>query len=165
MDSQRALLIINPISGTADKEGLDRYVRSRLGMRGINVDTAWTAGSGDATRLANNAVRAGYGSVIAAGGDGTINETAAALCHTGVALGIIPCGSGNGLARHIGIPLDINGAVNIIENGLTQDCDFGTVNGRPFFCTFGAGFDATVSEKFATDKQRGRMTYIKNTFR
>lgn len=165
MDSQRALLIINPISGTADKEGLDRFVRSRLGIRGINVDTAWTAGSGDATRLANEAVRAGYGTVIAAGGDGTINETAAALCDTGVSLGIIPCGSGNGLARHIGIPIEIEGAVSVLEQGNMQDCDYGTVNGRPFFCTFGSGFDATVSEKFASDKHRGRMTYIKNTFR
>ncbi|MCM1483010.1 MAG: diacylglycerol kinase family lipid kinase [Muribaculaceae bacterium] len=165
MDSQRALLIINPISGTADKDGLDRFVKSRLGIRGINVDTAWTAGSGDATRLATEAVKAGYGSVIAAGGDGTINETAAALCRTGVCLGIIPCGSGNGLARHIGIPLDIEGAVGIIENGRAEECDYGSVNGRPFFCTFGSGFDATVSEKFASDKHRGRMTYIKNTFR
>lgn len=165
MNKVKALLIINPISGTDDKEGLDGYVKKRLSEVGFDVDTVWTAGSGDATRLARNAVADGYESVIAAGGDGTINETAAALCGTGVTLGIIPCGSGNGLARHLCIPLEVDGAVDIVAQRRALDCDYGTVNGRPFFCTFGVGFDAAVSEKFAADKHRGRMTYIKNTFR
>lgn len=100
-------LIINPISGTRSKTGLDRMVIDALGPLGREVEVAYTKGHGDATRLALSAVEKGCETVLAAGGDGTINETAAALCGTGVVLGIIPCGSGNGLARHLGIPVDI----------------------------------------------------------
>lgn len=161
----KALLIINPISGTSDKKGLEEYVSNRLADTGINITTEWTRCSGDATALARRYIADGFTTVIAAGGDGTINETARALCDTGAALGIIPCGSGNGLARHIGIPLEVEGAVEIIAGRNVLDCDYGSVNGRPFFCTFGSGFDAAVSEKFARDGHRGKMTYIKNTFR
>lgn len=161
----KALLIINPISGTSDKKGLEEYVRNRLSDKGFDVAVEWTRGRGDATLLARDYIARGYRHVIAAGGDGTINETARALRDTGVALGIIPCGSGNGLARHLGIPVEIPGSVEIIGNNRVLDCDYGTVNGNPFFCTFGTGFDATVSEKFAKDGSRGKITYIKNTFR
>lgn len=102
---------------------------------------------------------------LLAGGDGTVNETANALCDTGTAFGIIPCGSGNGLARHLGIPVDIRAALEIIAEGRTELCDHGVVNGLNFFCTFGMGFDATVSHKFAESKHRGKLTYISNTFR
>ncbi len=165
MDAQRALLIINPISGTTNKRGLDKVVSARLEPLGITVDTAWTTGHGDATRLSKRAVADGYDMVLAAGGDGTINETAVALCDTGVTLGIIPCGSGNGLARHLNIPVDIKAALDIIASGNAEVCDHGSVNDTPFFCTFGTGFDATVSEKFARAKRRGKLTYLRNTFR
>lgn len=165
MNQSKALLIINPISGTSDKKGISDLVVDTLSSIGIAVDTVYTQGSGDATRLARKAIADGYSSVIAAGGDGTINETARALCQSGVALGIIPCGSGNGLARHIGIPLDIKGAIDVIAERNIEACDYGSVGDRPFFCTFGCGFDAAVSEKFALDKHRGKITYIKKTFR
>ncbi len=102
----RYLLIINPISGTGNKRGLAESVQKRLSQMGISVDVKWTTGSGDATRFASEAVDKGYNAVLAAGGDGTINETATALCNTAVPLGIIPAGSGNGLARHLNIPVD-----------------------------------------------------------
>lgn len=165
MNRKKARLIINPISGTHSKEGLDNAVREVLEPLGYEFDVTWTDGHDAATRLAREAVAMGCGSVIAAGGDGTINETARALCDTGVALGIIPCGSGNGLARHIGIPVDLHGALEILAEQNILSCDYGSINGRPFFCTFGSGFDAHVSEKFAEDKKRGKMTYLKNTIR
>lgn len=105
MNSDRYLLIINPISGTGNKQGLADAVTRRLTGLGFRVDTAYTTGHGDATRLTTDAASKGYRAVIAAGGDGTVNEIATALCGTSTALGIIPVGSGNGLARHLGLRL------------------------------------------------------------
>lgn len=162
---KKALLIINPISGTGKKDGLDRRVADRLADAGIAVDTQWTKAAGDATRLAREAAAAGYDIVISAGGDGTVNETAIALRNTPVTMGIIPCGSGNGLARHLNIPVDISRSLDVIAAGRAETIDNGIVNGRPFFCTFGTGFDAAVSHKFAQSKHRGKLSYIKNTLR
>lgn len=164
MDSKRALLIINPISGSGKKKNLDKRVTNRLEQVGYKVDVAWTQKAGDATNLARQAAEKGYNAVIAAGGDGTVNETAMALCNTGVTLGIIPCGSGNGLARHLNIPIDVRESLEIIADGRSEICDNGEVNGHKFFCTFGMGFDAAVGHKFAKSKQRGLATYIRTTF-
>lgn len=160
----KARLIINPISGTRSKAGLDRMVIDALGPLGWEVETAYTKGHGDATRLALSAIEKGCETVLAAGGDGTINETAAALCGTGVVLGILPCGSGNGLARHLGIPVDLKGSLKVIIEDHAMDIDYATVNDKKFFCTCGVGFDAAVSEAFARKKTRGKLTYIQSTF-
>lgn len=160
MDRQRALLIINPISGTESKRGLESLVSRSLDM---DIEVAWTGGRGDATRLACSAVDRGLHTVIAAGGDGTVNETARALCGSHTALGILPCGSGNGLARHLGIPVDIDAAIEIIGRRHIERCDYGMADDLPFFCTFGVGFDAAVSHKFATARRRGRLTYVRDT--
>ena len=129
---KEALLIINPISGTRSKEGLDKLVTHRLHQVGIKVFTEVTKGAGDATRLARQAVENGMPMVISAGGDGTLNEIAGAISHTDVALGILPLGSGNGLARTLGIPQDIGEALSIIEKGRILCCDRGIVNDFPF---------------------------------
>lgn len=160
--SDTVMLIINPISGTGSKEGLPEMVDRRMERCGRQVVTKYTACRGDATRLAREAVDAAYGAVLVAGGDGTINETARALCGTGVPLGIIPAGSGNGLARHLGIPIDIQLSLNLIAKWYATDIDYGTVNGEPFFCTCGVGFDAAVSHRFAHQGKRGKLTYFKS---
>lgn len=158
----KAMLIINPISGTADKRGLAGMVASHVGEMGYDVDVRMTTCRGDATRLAKEAVDSGYSVVLAAGGDGTVNETAKALCGTETVLGIIPSGSGNGLARHLGIPVNPRRSLDVIARKNIVDGDFGTVNGRPFFCTFGVGFDAAVSHSFARQSRRGMLMYIKS---
>lgn len=160
----KARLIINPISGTADKTGLDNLVIDSLSPLGWEIETTFTKAHGDATRLAAEAVTQGYDAVLAAGGDGTVNEAAAALCDSSTALGIIPCGSGNGLARHLGIPIDIREGIKVIANESPRSIDYATVNTRKFFCTFGVGFDAAVSEAFAGKKRRGKLTYLQSTF-
>lgn len=165
MNKKRCLLIINPISGTGNKRGLDALVTSRLADNGLTVETVWTTAHGDATRLARRAAEEGFDSVIAAGGDGTINEAASALCGSRVKLGIIPCGSGNGLARHLDIPVDIRASLEIIGRDCPVACDYGSVNGQSFFCTFGVGFDAAVSDAFARGKHRGLVSYVNNTIR
>lgn len=161
-DSRRILLIINPISGVGSKETFPDLVRTHLGPLGYTVDVAYTCASGDATRLARTAVDKGYYGVIAAGGDGTVNETARALCDTHAVLGIIPCGSGNGLARHLGIPVDPLMAVKVLAERHIVDIDYADVNGSQFFCTFGVGFDAAVSSNFARQRRRGKLSYIKS---
>lgn len=158
----RLFLIINPISGTHSKAGLDTRLRDKLQAAGFDVTVAFTECRGDATRLARKAVEQQYDGVLACGGDGTVNETARAMVDTGVAMGIIPAGSGNGLARHIGIPIDPIAAVDIVAERHVRDCDYATVNGTPYFCTFGVGFDAAVSDRFAAAGTRGKLTYVKS---
>lgn len=163
-NNKKALLIINPISGTRSKTGLEDYLRRRLAEKGLDLESRFTRGSGDAYSMAADAVKAGYVAVITAGGDGTVNEAASALCGSDTKLGIIPLGSGNGLARSLNIPQDVKYATDVICDGYFDSCDHGVVNGRNFFCTFGIGFDAAVSEKFAREKRRGRTSYLKNVF-
>ena len=162
---KNALLIINPISGTRSKKGLTTIVRNHLKPLGINISVEETKSGGDAFHLASEAVAKGYEMVISAGGDGTVNEVANALAFSECTLGILPFGSGNGLARSLGIPQDTFAALKVIEAGKTMKCDRGIVNSHPFYCTFGIGFDAAVSEKFASMKKRGRITYIRSAFR
>lgn len=162
---KKALLIVNPISGTRSKKGLIETVKARLKPHNIDVEAKITQVSGDAYRWAREAAVNGFDMVISAGGDGTVNEVANALSFTDCTLGILPFGSGNGLARSLGIPQDLSAAIKLIESGHSLTCDRGVVNDKPFYCTFGIGFDATVSEKFASMKKRGRVTYIRSAFR
>jgi YegS/Rv2252/BmrU family lipid kinase len=156
------MLIINPISGTGGKKGVVDMVEEAMAKCGHEVDVRFTGARGDATRLAGEAVRKGYYGVLACGGDGTVNETAVALCSTDTALGILPAGSGNGLARHLHIPVDISLALDVIASDNIVDSDYGTVNDIPFFCTFGMGFDAAVSHRFARQNRRGMLSYVKS---
>lgn len=158
-------LIVNPISGTRSgnaRQNLSVQLENRLRELGFDVDTCFTTCRGDATRLAREAVASGCDGVLACGGDGTVNETARAMIDAPIPMGIIPAGSGNGLARHISIPMNPLDAVDIIAARHIVDCDFGAVNNRPFFCTFGVGFDAAVSDRFAAAKTRGKFTYIRS---
>ncbi|MCM1032594.1 MAG: diacylglycerol kinase family lipid kinase [Odoribacter sp.] len=158
--NRRITLIINPISGTQSKKGVGERVTRKLRKMGFDVHVEYTTGPGDATNIARRAAARGDYGVLACGGDGTVNEVACGLTGTGTALGILPAGSGNGLARHIGIPVDIDRSLKVIGENYVVDCDYGEVNGHPFFCTFGVGFDAAVSHRFSLKHQRGLSTYI-----
>ena len=155
-------LIINPISGTKKKRDIESKLTKRLADMGYNVTCRLTERAGHATELAREAVEGGADIVAVCGGDGTINETATAMCGTGVPMAIIPNGSGNGLARHLRIPIDIKESADVISKDVVQECDCGVVNGRPFFCTFGIGFDAEVAHRFAKAAGRGFSTYLKS---
>lgn len=157
-----ALMLINPISGTRDKKGLCERTSARLKLAGIDLEIAHTQHKGHGAELARRASQEGKDIVVVAGGDGTVNEVASALMHSETALGIIPCGSGNGLARSLGIPMDFDGAIEMISNNRPYCIDCGIAEGIPFFCTFGVGFDAVVTEKFAQGKRRGKMEYVRN---
>ena len=157
-----ALMLINPISGTRDKKGLCDMTHARLKNAGIDLEIAYTKHKGHGGDLAREAASAGIDIVIAAGGDGTVNEVASALMHSDTALGLIPCGSGNGLARTLGIPMDFDKAIDVIAHNNSYSIDCGIAEGMPFFCTFGVGFDAVVTEKFSSGKRRGKMQYVRS---
>ena len=161
----KAAMIVNPIAGTINKDNLHQWVGDILSEKGIALETLPTKCAGDACRLVDHALSNDFDVVIAAGGDGTVNEVASALWGSEVPLAIIPCGSGNGLARSIGIPQDVEKASRMITEGNFAKIDRGELNGRPFYCTCGLGFDAEVSMKFASERRRGKITYIKTAFR
>ena len=134
-----------------------------IDTRRFDVSVRFTQHASHATILTEEAISEHYYGVLAVGGDGTINEVAAALRDSGTALGIVPCGSGNGLARHLGIPMNAEKALEIINLDNIEALDYCTANDRPFFCTCGVGFDAHVSQKFAEAKKRGPLSYIQKT--
>lgn len=157
------LAIINPISGTSRKEYIPEILDKIIDKRLFDLSIRFTQYQGHATQLTQEAINNNFYGVVAIGGDGTINEVASALCDSNTALGIIPCGSGNGLARHLGIPVNIEKAIQILNADHVENMDYCTVNEHPFFCTCGVGFDAHVSEKFAQSGKRGPLSYLQNT--
>ena len=157
---EKMLLIINPVSGTHTKERIPERATAILSPR-FDVEICYTEYAGHATLLAQEAVDKKYPYVVAVGGDGTCNEVARSLIHTDTALGIIPIGSGNGLARHLSIPLDPERALQMLDTAVVESIDYGKANEKVFFCTCGMGFDAWVSRKFAEGKHRGAMNYVK----
>ena len=157
--------IINPISGTQRKQGIADLAKNLTDNNLFDVELVYTEYAGHASLLAAEAVGRGIDVVVAVGGDGTVNEVGRALVHTNTALGIVPCGSGNGLARHLALPMEPTRAIEIINRDVVHTLDYGTINGRPFFCTCGVGFDAFICEKFASAGRRGLLTYVENTLR
>lgn len=157
------LVIINPIAGVRPKDEIPAMVREVFtDDSGCDVDIRFTEYAGHASELAREAVENGIDTVVAIGGDGTINETGRSLVGRKVKFGIVPMGSGNGLARHMQIPLDITHALECIRDGHAELVDYGTVNDHIFFCTAGVGFDARVSAKFAELGARGPINYLRS---
>lgn len=164
MEQKKNLLaIINPISGTGGKGKIPELIERTINPELFKTRIEFTQSPGHATTLAHEAIARGVDGVIAIGGDGTVNEVATALCHSHTPLAVVPCGSGNGLARHLHIPMNVENALQLINNGIIESVDYCTVNDRPFFCTCGVGFDAQVSYKFANEDTRGLITYIRTT--
>jgi len=131
----------------------------------FSYDIRETQYAGHATEIANQAIDEGVDIVCAIGGDGTVNEVGRALIGSQTALAIIPCGSGNGLARHLMLPMDAGKAIKIINMCEIHDLDYGIINEKPFFCTCGMGFDAFISMKFAEAGKRGLTTYLENVLK
>lgn len=162
MTKEKVCLIINPVSGTESKKNIPEFVASALNQKELDLNIRITGYAGHATEIASHAAKNNYKYVIAAGGDGTINEVARTLVDTETALGILPYGSGNGLARDLGIPIDMEKALDIILKSETRTIDYGVVNGHIFFCTCGFGFDAFISDRFADERRRGPLGYVRN---
>ncbi|MDR0892396.1 MAG: diacylglycerol kinase family lipid kinase [Mediterranea sp.] len=162
-NQRKILFVVNPISGTQSKDAILGLLDDKLDKERYSSSVVYTERAGHAVEIAAKAAEDGCDVVVAIGGDGTINEVARSLVHTHTALGIIPCGSGNGLARHLHIPMDAKKALEILNDGYIETIDYGRINGRDFFCTCGLGFDAFVSFKFAHAGKRGLLTYLETT--
>ena len=160
---KKIAFVVNPISGTQGKELILKWVDEKLDRERYTAEILYTQRAGHAVEIAAEKAREGVYPVVAIGGDGTINEIARSLVHTETALGIIPCGSGNGLARHLQIPMEPKKAIDIINEGVTEIIDYGKINEIPFFCTCGVGFDAFVSLKFSQAGKRGPLMYLEKT--
>lgn len=162
---RRILFIMNPISGTSNKKGIPDLIHSGIDSERFDYEIRLTEYAGHAAAIAAEARDNHIDVVVAIGGDGTVNEVARSLVHSETALGIIPCGSGNGLARHLLLPLNVKKAIAVINKCEIHKLDYGVINGHEFFCTCGMGFDAFVSQKFAESGKRGPISYIENILR
>ena len=127
----------------------------------FHAEYMFTKKAGHASQIAFEAVKNDTDIVVAVGGDGTINEIASVLESTGTTMGIIPYGSGNGLARSLGIPMNDKQALLKLNNLNVNAIDSGTINGRKFFNMAGIGFDAHISLRFADDVTRGLSGYVR----
>lgn len=150
--SRSVLYIVNPIAG---KKGRKQRILSQLKASG--ADIVYTEYAGHATELARSSIA---DVVVAVGGDGTLNEVARGLVGTEKILGLMPCGSGDGLARHLGIRGSFRHMSDVIGQGRIQTLDYARINGRLFFSVSGVGLDAIVSERFAKAGKRGLWTYV-----
>ncbi|MBO7490849.1 MAG: diacylglycerol kinase family lipid kinase [Bacteroidales bacterium] len=163
MSKKRILFIVNPISGNRNKRRFPDIAASVLGDD-MSYEIVFTESVGHATKLATEAV-GDYDIVAAVGGDGTLNEVARGLIGTDTPLAIIPSGSGNGLARCLGIPLHVDKALRLLSQGSVKSIDTASVNGKPFLSVAGIGLDAQTAYDFAADPRRGFLTYARYAVR
>lgn len=160
---KRVLFIVNPRSGTRSKTGIAGLIQTHVPAQYFDYQIEFTKAKGHATELSAQAAAQGIEYVMAVGGDGTMNEVAQSLVYTSSILGIIPMGSGNGLARDLKIPMAAMSALRLLVEGKRICIDSCTLNHLPFFCTAGAGFDAHIGQCFDLQKKRGFHTYAQIT--
>ena len=165
MSKKHITFIVNPISGGHQKDDILKMITELTDREQFDLDIRMTEYAGHAAEIATKSAQEGVDIVVAVGGDGTVNEVARSLTHTQTALGIVPCGSGNGLARHLCIPMNVRKAIEILNHCKIMEFDYGVVNDIPFFCTCGMGFDAFISLKFAEAGKRGPITYVENVLK
>jgi YegS/Rv2252/BmrU family lipid kinase len=171
MKRPRVVVIANPAAGPAWRrrapEAIALRLESMLARYPVDAEVKLTAGPGHARTLAREALAAEADLVVAWGGDGTINEVASALVHGRAALGIVPVGSGNGLAREVGVPPSHDAALAAALTGTDRVIDAGELNGRVFFSAAGIGFDGHVAGVFASSRAhlRGFVSYASVTVR
>jgi YegS/Rv2252/BmrU family lipid kinase len=161
---RKALFIINPISGGKKKDGVPELIKDTVDAGVMEPVIAFSDGVAHARVIAAEAVGK-FDTVVAVGGDGTVNEVASAIVDTDTSLGIVPFGSGNGLSRFLGIPMDTRSAIKNLASGRTEIIDSARVNGQAFFNMAGMGFDAHISEIFSHGKKRGFISYIKSSIK
>lgn len=155
------LFIINPISGGKNKLRIPALIDANLDRSKFNANFAFTEYIGHASEIAEEAANKNFDIIVAVGGDGTINEIASKVMQQNKILGVLPFGSGNGLARFLKIPMDTARAIKVINNCKISAIDTATFNDKSFFNMAGMGFDAHISSVFAGNKGRGLTGYMK----
>ena len=160
----KSLFVVNPRAGKNRRRPrllheLEHFIR----FHGLKAECVATLRPGHATELARQAVLEGYDRIVAVGGDGTMNEVAQGLVGSPTVLALVPCGSGNGLALHLGIPTTMGRALALLvdQKARSLTIDSGVANGHPFFNVMGLGFDAEISEQFNRLSRRGLPAYVR----
>lgn len=164
LEHKKIAFVINPNAGVKKKINVIEFIKSNF-PKTIDYDLIVWKNANDFDSVKQQIINGNYTIVVACGGDGTVNMVAATVAHTNMAMAILPLGSGNGLARSNGIPLKLKEALKVIGNAQIKQIDGALINGIPFFCTAGVGFDALIADKFATSTKRGFVTYIKTSVR
>jgi diacylglycerol kinase (ATP) len=161
---RKLLFIVNPNAGKKISDQIIKIIRKEFPENIYYQVVIWKDPNHfeEITELLKTQ---GYTDAIAVGGDGTVNQVAKTIVNTTIRLGIVPIGSGNGLARSLGLSMNIDEVIKQIAQGDKALIDSGTVNGIPFFCTSGIGFDAHIGHLFATSVKRGLQSYAKITIR
>ena len=158
---KKVLFILNPAAGIRKVRDLEALIKDNLDLNRFEYEIKVTSRQGDAYEMTMNSVREGCCIVAAVGGDGTINEIAKGIEGTQTQLAIIPNGSGNGLARHLGLPLEVAEAIRIINRHTVKTIDTGSVNGHTFVSLAGVGFDARVANRYRKVRRRGFYGYFR----
>lgn len=156
---KKIVFIINPVAGVKRKNRIPKLIEKYLDHSQFDHRIIYTERRGHATILAERAAKENYDIVAVAGGDGSVNEAALGLLHSQTALAILPYGSGNGLARHLGYPKKMEQVMQLINNNRIKQIDVCSVNTQYFFSITGIGFDAFVAKVFDREKTRGFLTY------
>ena len=160
---KQLLFLINPVAGGKSKTRIPGLIREHLDASQFDFRYRFTEYVGHARELAKEAIEDGVDMVVAVGGDGTINEVASSLVCSPVRMGIVPMGSGNGLATALGISLHPAKAIQQLNTSSAHLVDSASINGHPIFNVSGMGFDAEISALFAKETDRGLWGYVKNT--
>ena len=158
---EKILFIINPISGIGKQKTVETSLEKCLNKDRFEYTIAYTEYAHHATEIARKASEHGFDTVVAVGGDGSVNDCVRGLIGSNVKMGIIPAGSGNGLARCLHIPLDTDKAISVINNCKCINMDTVNVNGYDYASIAGIGFDALIAKLFDGNKTRGFQSYMK----
>lgn len=161
-EREKIAFIVSAAAADKVPDGIQSRVAAVLDGTRYDARFEYTARPGHAYELAVGAAIDGCGVLVAVGGDGTVNEVGRACLERGAVLGIVPLGSGNGLARHLGIPLELEGSVAVLNDPRVSAIDYGTANDVVFFCTCGVGFDARVGYAYARTERHGFFSYLKS---
>lgn len=162
---KKILFIINPISGTGKNKVVEKLIAQKLNRTVFDYEVVYTKAAKHAIELSRNGVNEGFETVVAVGGDGSVNEVGRSLIGTNSSLAILPCGSGNGAARHMNIPMNLNKAMDIINRGKIKTIDTFTINKEVAINTAGIGYAAHIAHEFSKLKKRGFKNYVKISIR
>jgi diacylglycerol kinase (ATP) len=160
-ENNKVFFIINKYSGAGFQPKLEGLILSQCDALNLDCSIEFTRDRGHATELAKQATSHGFKKVFAVGGDGTVNEVAQGLIHTISSMGIIPRGSGNGLARHLGIPMNVGKSLEILKSRKTIQMDTLLVNKKLSVNVSGIGFDGHIASLFGKNGKRGLVGYVR----
>lgn len=161
MEKKLIWFIINPVSGIGKQKTVEKLLPDILDKDKYDYEIKHTSDRGDARKIAKEAVKSKIDIVVAVGGDGTISEVASGLVNSDVELGVVPAGSGNGMARGLQIPMLPRKAIKVLNNYTIVKIDTGSINGKIFANSSGVGFDALISKRFHGLKYRGLKNYVR----